>query len=186
MELNERISRLDSEQIIFGSIFGLANRLQRILDAVLPELTAKQWWLLTALAGFDEPPTLTALAEASDTSHQNVRQLLNKLEAKGFVSLVTDPKDARACRIQVTAKADQWRGETAEAHQLLQIIASQLSPPELETLGINLAQIHSALGQVDPSLPLSSQLPTNQDQDPSPPSPPRRCRLFAYLRRSRH
>jgi len=36
----------------------VANRLQRVMDRVLPEVTAKRFWLMVVLAQFNAPPTL--------------------------------------------------------------------------------------------------------------------------------
>ena len=57
---------------------------------------------------FDEPPTLKQLAKMCNTSHQNTKQLVLKLESKGFLEVTKDPKDARAMRICATAKCTEW------------------------------------------------------------------------------
>ena len=103
--LGDIVVRGIPQHVVFGTIFSVANRLQRVLDVVLPELTAKQFRLLIVLSLFKEPPTLSEVADASDTSHQNVRKLLERLEKKGFVKLSPDPHDSRATRVHMTARA---------------------------------------------------------------------------------
>jgi DNA-binding MarR family transcriptional regulator len=150
MEMSQRVAGLDSAHVVFGSIFGVANRLQRVLDAVLPEVTAKQFWLLAVLSLFDEPPTLSQLAEAADTSHQNVRQLLDKLGAKGFVELTPDAKDSRAIRVGTTAKADRWAAAAdCQAHDFMAAMFAEVDPAELDALARNLLTIHAAIGRLD-------------------------------------
>ncbi|MCI1640936.1 MAG: MarR family transcriptional regulator [Actinomyces sp.] len=150
MDLSERAAGMDAEHLVFGGVFAVANRLQRTLDAAMPELTAKQWWLLVMLQTSPGPPTLTELAEAADTSHQNVRQILDRLEAKGFVRLAPDEEDARATRIHVTAKARRWGADTdAEARRFMAAMYRGLTPTELDALGKGLALLHSNLSRLD-------------------------------------
>ncbi|MDR2930170.1 MAG: MarR family transcriptional regulator [Propionibacteriaceae bacterium] len=140
---------LGCARVVFGAIFSVANRLQRTLDVLLPELTAKQFWLLVVISLFDNPPTLSQLAQASDSSHQNVRQLLSKLTAKGFVRLDADPRDSRAVRISRTAKADQWGLDTeAQARDFMASIFSGLDSAELDDLARHLLNIHATLGRI--------------------------------------
>ncbi len=99
---------MDKRLIIFGNLFLVANRLQTVMDSQMEGLTAKQWLVLTMLGMFDEPPTLKQLAKMCNTSHQNTKQLVLKLESKGFLEVTKDPKDARAMRICATAKCTEW------------------------------------------------------------------------------
>ena len=50
-------------------------------------------------------PTIKELAEIMGSSHQNVKQILNKLEDKGYVKTVLDEQDKRKQRIVITEKA---------------------------------------------------------------------------------
>lgn len=49
-----------------------------------------------------ENPTIKELAEILGSSHQNVKQILLKLEQKGFVELYVDEHDKRKQRITLT------------------------------------------------------------------------------------
>jgi DNA-binding MarR family transcriptional regulator len=149
MDISQRAAGLDADHLVFGAIFALANRLQRVMDALLPELTTKQWWLLVVLSLFPEPPTLTELAEAADTSHQNVRQILAKLEAKGFVTLTPDPRDRRVSRVAATARADEWGAASDEpARHLMAAMYAGLSADDLGRLAQHLLGIHANLGRL--------------------------------------
>ena len=103
-----KFETMDKRLIIFGNLFLVANRLQTVMDSQMEGLTAKQWLVLTMLGMFDEPPTLKQLAKMCNTSHQNTKQLVLKLESKGFLEVTKDPKDARAMRICATAKCTEW------------------------------------------------------------------------------
>ncbi|MDR2379734.1 MAG: MarR family transcriptional regulator [Bifidobacteriaceae bacterium] len=150
MSLDERVAAMDAERLVFGAVFAVANRLQRVLDQVMPQVTAKQWWLLVMLSMFDEPPTLSELAKAADTSHQNARQVLDKLAGKGFVKLVPDETDGRASRVIATSKADEWGKATeGQAREFMAAMYSGLSKTELVTVASGLLRIHDALGDID-------------------------------------
>lgn len=141
---------MDSEHLVFGYVFAVANRLQRVLDAVMPEVTAKQWWLLVTLSRFTEPPTLGELAKAADTSHQNTRQILDKLAVKGFVELVPDETDGRASRVVATERVAQWGQKTAsESRRFMTQMYAGLNEEELAIVASGLMRIHEALANMD-------------------------------------
>lgn len=149
MTLDDRSAPMDAEHLVFGTVFAVANRLQRALDSAMPEVTAKQWWLLVTLSRFNRPPTLGELAKAADTSHQNTRQILGKLADKGFVILVPDSVDGRVSRIVVTEKVDEWNRATEEqAREFMAQMYAGLGPDELAALANGLMHIHSALDRM--------------------------------------
>jgi DNA-binding MarR family transcriptional regulator len=49
-----------------------------------------------------EPPTLKELSDILGSSHQNVKQILLKLEKKSFIQFQTDDADKRKQRIVLT------------------------------------------------------------------------------------
>ena len=55
-----------------------------------------------------EPPTLKELSDVLGSSHQNVKQILIKLENKGFVEFKTDEADKRKQRIVLTKKCQNF------------------------------------------------------------------------------
>lgn len=97
---------VDDEYIIFTLIFMLSNRLQTIGDSFFKEVSTKQWFVLLVLGIMnDHSPTLNELSDAVGSSHQNVKQLVLKLQQKGYVNLTKDEKDARRLRIRLTSKS---------------------------------------------------------------------------------
>lgn len=104
MELDA--TKVESKYVIFALMFVLSNQLQVIGDAFFEEVSTKQWFVLLVLQIMEGySPTLGELSEAVGSSHQNVKQLVLKLEQKGFVELYKDEKDARILRIKSTEKA---------------------------------------------------------------------------------
>lgn len=107
--------KLDKKLIIFGSIFTISNRLQVLMDQTMDELTAKQWYVIAMLELFEEPPSLIQLANVCDSSYQNIKQIVLKLENKDFVKLEDNPDDRRAKRIVLTSKVNDWTNENRDA-----------------------------------------------------------------------
>ncbi|HEX3023487.1 MAG TPA: MarR family transcriptional regulator [Lachnospiraceae bacterium] len=103
MKDNFKLMEYDDEHILFGILFVLGNRLQVIGDTFYEEITTKQWLVLIILEVMEEqPPTLNELADAMGSSHQNVKQLVLKLESKGYVEMLSDEHDRRKTRIKMS------------------------------------------------------------------------------------
>jgi len=108
----------DARPIAFGTLFVVAQHLDRLGDVVLAPLglTTKQWLLLAVVQrGFAERrPTLTETAAAYGSSRQNVKAIARGLEAAGYLRIVPDPADRRASRLELTDKVGvfatpEWR-----------------------------------------------------------------------------
>lgn len=107
MEL--RSKGIDDKYVIFALIFMLSNQLQVIGDSLFKEVSAKQWFVMLVLGIMDGySPTLSELSEAVGSSHQNVKQLVLKLEQKGYVEINKDEADARRLRIKPTQKSIEF------------------------------------------------------------------------------
>ncbi len=143
------LEKMDKRQLIFGNIFLLANRLQTVMDQHVIELTAKQWFVMIMLGMFDEPPTLKQLSSICDSSHQNTKQIVLKLEKKGFLRIEQVPSDRRAMRIIVTAKWDQWNEENNEfASRFLNRMFRDLTTQEIAVMSSAQLSIYDTLGQM--------------------------------------
>lgn len=137
---------MDKRLIVFGYLFRVANRLQSKMDAQIKDLTAKQWFVILALGFFDEPPTLKQLAMMCDSSHQNTKQLVMKLQKKGFVTIKDHEIDGRAMRITATEKCARWDKENeAEASRFVNGMFAGLSADEVAALCASLLKIFENL-----------------------------------------
>lgn len=141
--------KMDKRYIIFGNIFLLANRLQNVMDQTSNELTSRQWFVIAMLGMFDYPPTLKELATVCDSSHQNTKQIVLKLEAKGFVKIETDPKDRRAIRIVATDECRRWSEENEEFSQkFIERMFKGLSKEEIEVMNSVQQKIYDTLAEM--------------------------------------
>jgi len=102
---------LESTSFFLGMINEFNNRFQAAADALLREISWKQSFLLKCISFFKEPPSINQLAELTGSSHQNIKQLLNKLERGGYVRVAQDGADRRKQRVTLTEKTFQFRRE---------------------------------------------------------------------------
>jgi len=117
-QIQRSLERMEDRTFVFGSLFVVANRLETLLDRAFEVygITSKQWLLLiTVQSLFAEPPTISQLAAAMGTSHQNVKQIAKNLERNGFVRLEKDPRDARSTRLFLTDACMAFAEETRQA-----------------------------------------------------------------------
>ncbi|MCR5177422.1 MAG: MarR family transcriptional regulator [Lachnospiraceae bacterium] len=92
------------QAFLLGLLSAFDNRYQAAADAFFREITWKQFFAVICINLCKEAPTIKELSDVMGSSHQNVKQILLKLEKKGFVSTFPDEKDRRKQRISVTDK----------------------------------------------------------------------------------
>lgn len=102
------MNELEQQSFIFGSIFVLSNRLQVLGDAFDKNITIKQWLFLASVAQFKEMPTISEVADHIGYSRQNAKRIAAALEESGFLTISKDKNDARALRIGLTVKFNDY------------------------------------------------------------------------------
>ena len=103
--------QMPPQAFLLGLLSAFDNRYQAAADKYFKEITWKQFFAIICINLCKEPPTLNDLSEVMGSSHQNVKQILLKLESKGFVSMKTDDKDKRKQRFLVTDKCRNFLEE---------------------------------------------------------------------------
>lgn len=93
---------------LVGLLSAFENRFQSVADSFFEEVTWKQFFAIICINLCKESPTINELAEVMESSHQNVKQILLKLEKKGFVEILVDEKDRRKQRIVLTEKCNDF------------------------------------------------------------------------------
>ena len=94
--------QMPPQAFLLGLLSAFDNRSQAAADNFMKEITWKQFFAIICVKLCKEPPTLNDLADVMGSSHQNVKQILLKLERKGFVSMTPDRNDRRKQRIVLT------------------------------------------------------------------------------------
>ena len=95
---------IPSSYYLLGLLSAFENRFQAMADSTMKEISWKQFFAIICINMCKEPPTIKELSEVLGSSHQNVKQILLKLEKKGFVEFKTDDGDRRKQRIVLTEK----------------------------------------------------------------------------------
>ena len=81
MSPRDVVAEMDGRYALFGLLFALQNRLQAVGDTFYEEITSKQFFLMACMNLFQgEAPTVQDLAQVMGSSHQNVKQIINKLD----------------------------------------------------------------------------------------------------------
>ena len=111
MNIEETVNsrNLDFEGIppsyyLLGLLSAFENRFQAMADSQMQEISWKQFFAIICINLCKQPPTLRELSDVLGSSHQNVKQILLKLEAKGYIEFFQDENDQRKQRIRLTKK----------------------------------------------------------------------------------
>lgn len=99
-----KLGDMPPQAFMLGLLSAFDNRFQACADRFFQEITWKQFFAIICINICKEAPTINELSEVMGSSHQNVKQILLKLESKDFVSMVPDEKDKRKQRIVLTKK----------------------------------------------------------------------------------
>ena len=94
---------------LFINLFIQQNRIQTAYDKVSAEISTKQWLLLGITANCPEPKTLTRIGQLMGCSRQNVKQLADSLEKRGYIEIKKGTK--RCVCLELTDKARQYHEE---------------------------------------------------------------------------
>lgn len=93
---------IELSYFLLGLLSAFENRFQAVTDSMMKEISWKQFFAIICINLCKDKPTVKELAEIMGSSHQNVKQILLKLEKKGFVHITVDERDKRKQRIELT------------------------------------------------------------------------------------
>ncbi len=123
---NVEFGDMPPQAFLLGLLSAFDNRYQAAADAFFKEITWKQFFAIICINLCKEAPTINELSDVMGCSHQNVKQILLKLEKKGFVSMVPDEYDKRKQRIFVTEEAMEFLEENDNNGQQSQYIIGRI------------------------------------------------------------
>ncbi len=126
-------SDIDKPMFLLGLLSAFDNRYQAKADNFFKEISWKQFFAIICIGLCKESPSIKELAGIMGSSHQNVKQILLKLQKKGFVDILVDAKDRRKQRIVLTKKTKLF----CEAH----VMGSQKIVDQIFE-GISQEQLH--------------------------------------------
>lgn len=124
---------IEASYFLIGLLSAFENRFQAVADNMMKEISWKQFFAIICINLCKESPTVKELAEIMGSSHQNVKQILLKLESKGFVSITTDEQDKRKQRIEITQYCkDFCSGNEELSGAFMKQMFSGISPEQLQ------------------------------------------------------
>ncbi|MCQ4636572.1 MarR family winged helix-turn-helix transcriptional regulator [Anaerovorax odorimutans] len=158
MDINDLIQKFsgtneDRIKAIFSTLFIAGNRLQTVFDKNIPQISLKQFMLLTMVRQSEEQLTFTQLGKLLGCSRQNIKKLAYALERKGFVKISRSSGDSRASSIEPTAKMEDYFNNIFAAYQdQLKYLFEVYSVQEVEQLFELLMKLYAGIDNLETKL----------------------------------
>ncbi len=155
MVLHDLITRFSNttenqRKAIFSTLFIAGNKLQTIFDSHIPEVTLKQFMLLSIVRQSEEQLTFTQLGNLLGCSRQNVKKLADVLMKKGFITIRQSPHDTRAMCICPTEKVNSYfQNDFLEYQQELKYLFEVYTEKEIETLFSLLSKLYAGIEHLE-------------------------------------
>ena len=127
-------SEIPAEYYLLGLLSAFQNRFQASADGVMKEISWKQFFAVICINMCKEPPTLKELSDIVGSSHQNMKQILIKLEKKGFIEFKEDDSDKRKQRIYLTDHCREFCNKNDDASiKIMGMMFDGIPKKDLET-----------------------------------------------------
>ncbi|MDE6747867.1 MAG: MarR family transcriptional regulator [Lachnospiraceae bacterium] len=140
----------NQEKAIFSTLFIAGNKLQTLFDDRIPEISLKQFMLLSIIRQSKEQLTFTQLGNLLGCSRQNIKKLADVLIKKGFITIQQSPHDTRAFCIYPTEKVnDYFQNGFIEYQKELRYLFEVYTYEEIKTLFILLSKLYSGIENLE-------------------------------------
>lgn len=140
---------IELSYFLLGLLSAFENRFQAVADGTMKEISWKQFFAIICVNLCKDSPTVKELAEIMGSSHQNVKQILLKLEKKGFVSIIVDEKDRRKQRIYLSDYCRQFCSENDEITiNIMKKMFAGVSEEQLQVTIQTIIQIEDNLKEI--------------------------------------
>lgn len=140
----------NQRKAIFSNLFIAGNRLQTIFDNNIPQISLKQFMLLSIVRQSSEPLTFTQLGSILGCSRQNIKKLAEILEKKGFIIIQQSPHDTRAMCICPTEKVnDYFENDFLKYQEELKYLFEVYTDEEIETLFVLLSKLYAGIENLE-------------------------------------
>lgn len=155
MNLEDLTTRFSSStqnqtKAVFSTLFIAGNKLQTLFDNHIPEITLKQFMLLSIVRQSEEPLTFTQLGNLLGCSRQNIKKLADVLMKKGFITIQQNPHDTRATCICLTEKGtDFYINDFSEYQEKLKYLFEVYTDKEIETLFVLLSKLYGGIENLE-------------------------------------
>lgn len=155
MKLDDLITRFshtteNQSKAIFSTLFIAGNKLQTIFDNHIPEISLKQFMLLSIVRQSKEQLTFTQLGNLLGCSRQNVKKIADVLAKKGFITIQQSLHDTRAMCICPTEKVnDFFQNDFSVYQKELNYLFEVYTEEEIETLFILLSKLYAGIENLE-------------------------------------
>lgn len=155
MDINDLIIKFSSSaesrrKAVFSTLFIAGNKLQTLFDNHIPEVSLKQFMLLSLVRQSGEKLTFTQLGNLLGCSRQNIKKLADTLMKKGFITIQKSPHDTRAMCICPTEKVDDFYANDFSKYQKeLDYLFEVYTEKEIETLFILLSKLYDGIENLE-------------------------------------
>ena len=157
MNLDTLITKFSSspenqKKAIFSTLFIAGNKLQTLFDQHIPQVSLKQFMLLSIVRQSKEPLTFTQFGNLLGCSRQNIKKLAEALRKKGFITIEQSPQDTRAMCICPTEKVSEYfANDFLKYQEELNCLFEVYTDKELETLFILLSKLYAGIENLEKS-----------------------------------
>ena len=146
---NIDFSGMERSYFLLGLLSAFENRFQAMADRTMEEISWKQFFAIICISLCKENPSIKELAEILGSSHQNVKQILLKLEKKGFVNISEDPEDRRKQRIGLTDYCrDFCERNNEKTTQVMEKMFEGVSQEQMQTAISTIIQIENNMKEI--------------------------------------
>lgn len=136
-------SERETDRLVYALVHAAHELERRYDEALAPEgLTGPKFAALSKLVKAGKPLSLGELADELTCVRSNITQLVDRLEADGFVVRVVDPADRRTVRAKVTELGMRRQIEGKKhVEKLLEALSGALKGFDLDAFGRVLAAL---------------------------------------------
>lgn len=146
---NVDFNGIELSYFLLGLLSAFDNRFQAMADKTMDEISWKQFFAIICINLCKEKPTIRELAEIMGSSHQNVKQILLKLEKKGFVNIYADSEDKRKQRIELTEYCKDFCQKNDEmSSQIMKKMFEGIAEEQLRVTVGTIIQIEDNLKEI--------------------------------------
>lgn len=155
MNIDDLITRFsgtteNQRKAVFSTLFIAGNKLQTLFDNHIPEVSLKQFMLLSIVRQSREQLTFTQLGDLLGCSRQNIKKLADVLMKKGFVTIQQSPHDVRALCICPTEKVnDYFQNDFLEYQEELKYLFEVYTDEEVEMLFLLLSRLYAGIENLE-------------------------------------
>ena len=146
-------TRENQQKAVFSTLFIAGNKLQTLFDSHIPEISLKQFMLLSIVRQSEGQLTFTQLGNLLGCSRQNIKKLADVLRKKGFITIQQSREDTRAMYICLTEKGiSYFQNDFPKYQKELNYLFEVYTEQEMETLFLLLSRLYAGIDHLEKSV----------------------------------